>query len=64
MTFSIQTVKNLSAMPGELGPISGWEDALEEEGMATHSALTRESLGNRGAIVYGVAKSWKDRAIK
>ena len=56
-----QTVKNLPAMRETWVRSLGWEDSLEEEGMAPHSSiLAWRSLWTGEAwqaIVHGVTKS-------
>ena len=57
----VQTVKNLPAMQETQVQSPGWEDAVEEEGMATHSSIHvwripwTEGLGGLQSI--GAAKS-------
>ena len=56
-----QTGKNLPAMWETWVQSLGWEDPLEEEGMATHSStLARRIPLDRGAwqaMIHGVIKS-------
>ena len=58
----VQSVKNLPAMWETWVQFLGWEDPLEEEGMATHSSILAWRISmDRGAwwaAAHGVSKSW------
>ena len=57
-----QTAKNLPAMWETWVQSLGWEDPLEEEGMATHSSILAWRIPTDQeawqATVHGVPKSW------